>query len=190
MQQMTTTPRNGATPGSKPLPVILRDRDKPRLAAYRAALAFYGGAQWPGLRATTRLRRLTVNYVRAIILKTSSYVLKGAAVSIQPHSDSDEHTQAAAAAEPVLQEISDNNSLPRLDQVTEIDAAVLGDGAYKLAWDPLQLRVAITAPDVAGAFPWPHPTPPPPAPPPPPSRCPSSGGARATSPPSRRSPRS
>ncbi|OGO48975.1 MAG: hypothetical protein A2W34_03970 [Chloroflexi bacterium RBG_16_64_32] len=137
---------------------MLRDRDKPRLDAYRAALAFYGGAQWPGARATTRLRRLTVNYVRAIVLKTSSYVLKGAAVSIQPHSDSDEHTQAAAAAEAVLQEISDNNSLPRLDQVTEIDAAVLGDGAYKLAWDPIDQRVAITAPDVAGVFPWPHPT--------------------------------
>lgn len=158
MQQMTTTPRNGASPGSTPLPVLLKNRDKPRLDAYRAALAFYGGAQWPGARATTRLRRLTVNYVRAIVQKTTSYVLKGAAVSIQPHSDSDEHTQAAAAAEAVLQEISDSNSLPRLDQVTETDAAVLGDGAYKLSWDPHELRVAITAPDVAGLFPWPHPT--------------------------------
>src|SRR3989304_3740417 len=106
MQPYTITPRNGASPPPQPLPTLLHPlppppppRDRPRLAAYRAALAFYGGAQWPGARATTRLRRLTVNYVRAIVLKTSSYVLKGAAVSIQPHSDSDEHTQAAAAPE-------------------------------------------------------------------------------------------
>ena len=158
MQPMTTTPRNGASPPPQPLPILLHLRDRPRLAAYRAALAFYGGAQWPGARTTTRLRRLTVNYVRAIVQKTASYVLKGATASIQPHSDSEEHTQAAAAAEAILQEISDNNSLPRLDQATEIDAAVLGDGAYKVTWDPTEARVAITAPDVAGLFPWPHPT--------------------------------
>jgi len=141
------------------LPALLRNRDKERLDQYRTALAFYQGQQWPHVRTgVSRLRRLTVNYLRAITNKTASYVMKGATVSVHPRDDSNDATQAAAEAELALAEIAQANGLPRLDQATEIDTAVLGDGAFKVTWDVQEERVAITSPDMAGLFPWPHPT--------------------------------
>jgi len=137
-----------------PLPQQLKSRDKERLSAYKTALDFYQGNQWPGLRRNTKLRRLTVNYVRAIVGKTTAYVLKGNTVGVQPRGRSD---VAAAAAELALRDVANDNALARLDHVTELDTAVLGDGAYKVTWDPTEERVVVTAPDVAGLFVWPHP---------------------------------
>ena len=156
-----TTAARTATPasdGTTPLPQLLTTRDSQRLRNYHDALNFYTGKQWPRLtrRTTiTRLRLLTINRVRAIVNKTSSYVRKGATVGIDP-----EHRpeQPAAAAEQALADISESNGLPRLDHASEIDTAVIGDGAYKITWDPAAERVVITSPDMRGIFPWPHPT--------------------------------
>ena len=160
---MTAHAANGqrtTTVGHLPLPQQLRDRDKPRLADYVAALDFYNGRQWATVRnaQTTRLRRLTINYIRAITDKTSSFVMAGAAIGVHPTSETEDALIAAAGAEQVLADIAANNSLPRLDLVTEVDTAVLGDGAYKVTWDPETETVNITAPDMSGIYPWPHPT--------------------------------
>jgi len=142
-----------------PLPHLLKNRDRDRLQQYTSALAFYEGKQWPAPEARTRsVRRLTLNYAKAIVNKTATFTMKGAAVNASPRSDSDEDIAAAAAVEHYLAELAHNNGLARLDLVTEIDAAVLGDAAYKVTWDTAEERVAITAPDVRGLFPWPHPT--------------------------------
>lgn len=156
----TTTATNGRRADPRQLPALLRDRDKQRLRDYQASLDFYNGSQWPNVTsaARRRIRRLTLNYVRAIVNKTASYVLKGATVGIRPLTDTDDATAAAVDAERALAEIADANSLSRLDQVTEIDTAVLGDGAFKTTWDVEEERVVITSPDVANLFPWPHPT--------------------------------
>jgi len=84
--------------------------------------------------------------------------MQGARINAIPHSDSTEDVAAAAAVEAYLAQATDDNGLARLDLVTEVDAAVLGDAAYKVTWDPAEERVAVTAPDVRGLFPWPHPT--------------------------------
>ena len=146
-------------PPTPPLPQLLKNRDKDRLSQYTDALAFYEGKQWPAADPRTRsARRLTLNYVKTIINKTSTYVMQGATVNAIPRSDGPEDIAAAAAVEAYLAELALNNGLARLDLVTEMDAAVLGDAAYKITWDPAEERVAITAPDVRGLFPWPHPT--------------------------------
>ena len=152
------TPTNGARPDLRPLPALLKTRDKDRLGQYTTALAYYRGKQWPAARAASEpLRRLTVNYLRAITNKTASYVMQGRTTSVQPRSESDADTTAAADAERALNEIAANNALDRLDHTTEIDCAVLGDAAFKITWDTADQRVAITAPDMAGLFPWTHP---------------------------------
>src|SRR3990170_2971480 len=146
-------------PATPPLPQLLKNRDKDRLGQYTDALAFYEGKQWPAADPRTRTaRRLTLNYVKTIINKTSTYVRQGAPINATPLSDGPADITAAAAVETYLAELADNNGLARLDLVTEVDAAVLGDAAYKVTWDPTEERVAVTAPDVRGLFPWPHPT--------------------------------
>ena len=40
------------------------------------------------------------------------------------------------------------------DFETEVDTAVLGDGAFKVTWDEREQRVVVTAPDVQGLFAW------------------------------------
>ena len=146
-------------PPTPPLPKLLKNRDRDRLQQYTDALAFYDGKQWPAADPRTRsARRLTLNYVKTIINKTSTYVMQGARINAIPHSDSTEDVAAAAAVEAYLAQATDDNGLARLDLVTEVDAAVLGDAAYKITWDPAEERVAVTAPDVRGLFPWPHPT--------------------------------
>jgi len=146
-------------PPTPPLPQLLKNRDKDRLAQYTDALTFYEGKQWPAADPRTRTaRRLTLNYVKTIVNKTSTYTLKGATVNTIPRSDGPEDIAAAAAVEAYLADLALNNGLARLDLVTEVDAAVLGDAAYKVTWDTAEERVAVTAPDVRGLFPWPHPT--------------------------------
>ena len=48
----------------------------------------------------------------------------------------------------------DQNNCVELDYATEIDAAILGDGCYKVTWDAVEKRVRITAPDVNGLYAW------------------------------------
>src|SRR3972149_1081392 len=146
-------------PPTPPLPQLLKNRDRDRLQQHTAAPAFDEGKQWPAADPRTRsARRLTLNYVKTIINKTSTYVMQGAAINAIPQSDSEEHVAAAAAVEQYLAALATDNGLTRLDLVTEADAAVLGDAACKVTWDTAEERVAITAPDVRGLFPWPHPT--------------------------------
>src|SRR3989304_76938 len=77
----------------------------------------------------------------------------------------DPRTRSARRRPPnYVQTISHNNPpsrhprAPRRALATRAHPAVLGDAAYKATWDPAEERVAITAPDVRGLFPWPHPT--------------------------------
>ena len=60
----------------------------------------------------------------------------------------------AADAERILHDTWDANDLARLDIETEVDTAVLGDGAYKVTWDEAEGRVIVSAPDVQGLYAW------------------------------------
>ena len=135
------------------LPQQLAQMDSERLRAYQENLDFYSGLQWPG-QARRRERRLTVNYVRAFVEKTATYLTNGLSVMVEPEDASPEAAARAERARRVLQETAGGSALEQLDFDTELDAAILGDGCYKLLWDPQEGRVRITAPDVQGIFAW------------------------------------
>jgi len=125
--------------------------DLDRLKAYRENLDFYSGQQWPG-QARPRERRLTFNYARVFVDKVASYLMSGLDFVIDPVSPED--GERARRAEQALYEVYETNSLDQLDFDTEIDAAILGDGCYKVTWDAREKRVRVSAPDVQGIFVW------------------------------------
>ena len=53
-----------------------------------------------------------------------------------------------------MRRVYQDNRLEELDLATELDAAVLGDGCFKVIWDAEEHRVRVTAPDVQGIFAW------------------------------------
>src|SRR5205085_1278406 len=117
--------------------------DQDRMRRYREALDFYQGLQWPG-HARPHERRLTMNYAKAIVEKTTSYLMSEVSLTVEPsgtvpspssalgarrpeggHSMGQGEGDGVAAeararhAEILLQEISDDNSLSQLDFDTE-----------------------------------------------------------------------
>ncbi len=140
-------------PETTTLPQQLRNLDAARLRRYGDHLAFYGGDQWPAT-ARRQNRRLVFNYARTIIDKTASYLMSGLNFAVDPADDTPEAAERARATERVLAQVYDANNLDQLDLDTEIDASILGDGAYKVTWDADERRVRVTAPDVQGLFAW------------------------------------
>lgn len=135
------------------LPQIVAQMDHDRLARYRDHLDFYHGRQWTG-RPFRRERRLTFNYARAMIDKVTSYVLAGRDSAADPLDDSAAARDLAARTEAALRRVAEDNQLDQLDFDTELDAATLGDAAFKVTWESAAGRVRITAPDVQGIFAW------------------------------------
>ena len=135
------------------IPQQIAKRDLGRRQGYADLLGFYQGNQWPRpLRR--RDRRLVFNYAKAFVEKTASYLMSGMRSVVDPDDESPEAQERARRAERVLAEVADQNSLAQLDFDTEIDASVLGDGAFKVTWDPLERRVRVSSPDVQGLFAW------------------------------------
>ena len=129
------TSLNGRTQaGSVFVPSALDRRDTERRERYRRNLSFYNGEHWPG-RAHGRERRLTFNYAKAAVEKVTSYLLADIRSTVPPLDASPEEQERARRAERLLADIAETNSLDQLDFDTEIDTAVLGDGAYKITWD-------------------------------------------------------
>lgn len=127
--------------------------DSDRLRAYRENLAFYNGAQWAGA-PHRRERRLTFNYARTFVDKITSYLMTGMSFVIDPWDSSAEARERADRAEDALRQVFDANHLEQLDYDTELDAAILGDGCYKVTWDTEERRVRVTSPDVQGLYAW------------------------------------
>ena len=139
--------------GGSPIPSSLDRKDSERREQYRRNLAFYNGEHWLG-RARGRERRLTFNYARAAVEKITSYLLADIRSTVPPTGPSQEEQDRARRTEELLADIAEANSLDQLDFDTEIDTAVLGDGAYKITWDEDRGSVRITAPDVQGLYCW------------------------------------
>ena len=149
-----TTSQNGRTQsGSAFLPSSLDKRDSERRERYRRNLAFYNGEHWPG-RTRGRERRLTFNYAKAAVEKVTSYLMADIRSTVPPLDSSADEQERARRAERLLADIAESNSLDQLDFDSEIDTAVLGDGAYKITWDENRNSVRITAPDVQGLHCW------------------------------------
>ncbi len=158
------------------LPQQIASRDGDRLGRYDDNLSFYQGSQWPEV-ARRGERRLTLNYGRAFVDKSVSYLMGEMSFAVDPLPDAAVQQPAASgqtrpsggvstkeapatspetarAAEEALYAVRDANNLEQLDFDTELDTAVLGDGCYKVYWDRKERTVRVTAPDVKGIFAW------------------------------------
>lgn len=132
-----------------PLPSILAQRDTDRLRRYREYLDYHEGRRGAPPRRG-RERALVFNYARSIVEKGASYLV----TDHRPRVTAAASDAIASEAERVLAETWDANDLARLDIETEVDTAVLGDGAYKVTWSEDEERVVVSAPDVQGLFAW------------------------------------
>ena len=132
-------------------PSHLARRDTGRMAGYKQNLDFYRGSQW---KAQSRHRQLVFNYSRVAINKITSYLMQGLTVACYPEKSGNGSEATVRRAELFLKEVYRRNNLQQLDWETEIDAAVLGDGCYKVTWDAREKRVRITSPDVSGIYAW------------------------------------
>jgi hypothetical protein len=106
------------------------------------------------------------NYAKVSIDKVTSFLMPGLGFACYPTTArlslrgaqrrSNLKTEEAKArrAEQLLHQVYDVNNLQQLDYETEIDAAILGDGCYKVIWDTDEKRIRITAPDVSGLYAW------------------------------------
>ena len=135
------------------IPQQLTRLDLGRRRGYAELLSFYQGDQWPRpLRR--RDRRLVFNYAKAFIEKTASYLMSGMHTVVDAADESPEEDERARRCERAIAEVYDQSNLAQLDFDTEIDAGVLGDGAFKVTWDPIERRVRVSSPDVQGLFVW------------------------------------
>jgi hypothetical protein len=130
--------------------------DRARVAGYGEYATFANGEQWLG-RARRGETRLTVNYARALIRKTASYIFPDPVrFSIEPKEGND--PAVAAHAERLLNGLLDTLVSGQIELDLAIESATLGDAAIKITWNettgtpaiaavhPGSLR-AITAPD-------------------------------------------
>ncbi|HEX5503826.1 MAG TPA: phage portal protein [Thermomicrobiales bacterium] len=132
----------------------LTTRDAARRARYRDYLDFYEGRQWLG-RPLPGERRLTVNYARTLVRKAASYLFpEPVTFAVAPEDASAAARERARRAEAALAEVYGANDLAAVDFDAAIDAAVLGDGAFKVVWDGAERRPVVTAVDVQGLFAW------------------------------------
>jgi hypothetical protein len=135
------------------LPRALANRDAERLRRYREYIEYYEGRRGaPPARARERV--LTFNYARTMVEKGASYLVTGHRPVVLPVDETAADRRCAALAERALLEAWQDNDLSRLDFETEVDTAVLGDGAFKVTWDEREQRVVVSAPDVQGLFAW------------------------------------
>ena len=128
--------------------------DSSRMRGYRESLAFFQGVQWRDPSGRSPERRLVLNYARALVEKVTSYLLADRSFVVDAEDESAAEHDRARLAEAALIQISDDNGLEHLDYATELDAAVLGDGAYRVTWDAAVGQVRVTAPDVQGLYAW------------------------------------
>ncbi len=138
------------------LPRTIDRMDADRLRRYREYLDYHEGRRGAP-PARPRERSLMFNYARAIVEKGVSYLVTDHHPEVTTADGSAEARSQATEATRLLDETWEANDLARLDVETEIDTAVLGDGAFKVTWDDAEGRVVVTAPDVQGLFAWWHP---------------------------------
>ena len=137
-------------------PSQLARLDTNRLADYTNNLNFYSGSQW---EKKGRNRQLVFNYAKVAIDKVTSYLMQGLTFACYPADNTGpEQREGAKArvvhAEHLLRDVYESNNLQQLDWETEIDTAILGDGCYKVIWDPDEKRIKITTPDIRGIYAW------------------------------------
>ncbi|MCS7294700.1 MAG: phage portal protein [Dehalococcoidia bacterium] len=111
--------------------------DRARWARYRDYLAFWDGRQWSD-RPRPGETRLTLNYARALVRKVTSVLFSRPVRYSVPESPRAERYLARLAVE---------EDWHGLDYAAALDAAVLGDAAFKVTWDAARRRPRLTSVD-------------------------------------------
>jgi hypothetical protein len=118
-----------------------------RLRRYRQYGDFYDGRHFE--RARNGRSNIVLNYARAVVDKGIAYLLGrgvGYAVVAGGRASGREH-QRAAEAEQLLYDVGWQNDVEVVDLQVAQNAAVLGDGVYKVLWEPATGRIRILSVD-------------------------------------------
>jgi hypothetical protein len=139
--------------------------DGARLRRYREYLAFYEGQHYTSPRRGRS--NLVINYARTIVDKGVSFLLgRGIGFAVEPapavfggraprpanEAAGSRDPQAAIVAEALLYQVYDDNDLDQVDLACATNAAVLGDGVYKVFWDAATRRIRVVSVDPFGFF--------------------------------------
>jgi hypothetical protein len=118
-----------------------------RLRRYRQYQDFYEGRHFE--RARNGRSNLVLNYARAVVDKGVAYLLgRGIGFSVVPrHESSAEDRRRAAEIEQALYDVAWDNDVEGVDLQVAQNASVLGDGVYKVLWEPASGRIRILSVD-------------------------------------------
>ena len=142
----------------------LQVRDGDRMRAYREYLQLYEGKHWP--RPRTGRSAITVNYCHAVVDKGISYLLgRGLNWAVEPRRTMDDGRQTMDdgpqssivhgpwSVERYLYDAYEDEGLAAVDLMVAHNAALLGDGVYKVTWDPLGRRPRVQSVDPLSFYP-------------------------------------
>jgi hypothetical protein len=118
-----------------------------RLRRYRQYQEFYEGRHFE--RARNSRSNLVLNYARAVVDKGVAYLLgRGVGFSVLPRRETHaRERRRAAEAEQALYDVAWDNDVEGVDLQVAQNAAVLGDGVYKVLWEPATGRIRILSVD-------------------------------------------
>lgn len=118
-----------------------------RLRRYRQYQEFYEGRHFE--RARNGRSNLVLNYARAVVDKGVAYLLgRGVGFSVVPRREASvRDRRRAAEAEQVLYDVAWDNDVEGVDLQVAQNAAVLGDGVYKVLWEPGSGRIRLLSVD-------------------------------------------
>jgi SPP1 Gp6-like portal protein/uncharacterized protein DUF4055 len=127
--------------------------DGKRLRQYRQYQDFYEGRHFE--RPRNGRSSLVLNYARAIVDKGIAYLLgRGIGFGVVPPREGDvAERQWAAEAEQLLYDVAWENDAEAVDLQVAQNAAVLGDGVYKVLLDPALGRIRLLSVDPRTFFP-------------------------------------
>ena len=132
----------------------LNDNDPARFSRYKSYLDFYNGNQWMEKRKPGE-RRLTVNYARGFIHKGTSYLM-GRPVRFELTPGVSGSEEEALRTQELLAGMWDDNSLALIDYDAAVDAAVLGDCAFKVTLQAADYSAVAKPLRVVGGKPGPQ----------------------------------
>lgn len=137
--------------------------DERRLAAYKLLAAYdnnqAGELSEVGGDPDARERRefgdpsMFVDAILAHVLGREQHITVPGADTTDGNGQPDTGAQAAERVQTLLREWAENELLPMRVQQTERKAVALGDGVYRLAWDPAKRRATVRAVDPGFYFP-------------------------------------
>ena len=126
--------------------------DDARLLRYRLFLNFDAGKHDVG-RLPMGQNPVQANYARVFVRKAASYLFpEPVAVTVAPPDDTPDAAAVAEQLHAALTLVRTDNDLDAADLATAVDAAVLGDGCFKVTWDARRARPRIVPVDVQRLF--------------------------------------